>query len=112
MENLKTDIQKMIEQLNQYMIPSTLMKCFDAWREEAYKQAIAPISKSSLTWYLEMMNGFRGPEERKESLLEVFDPSMFTVNHPAWQTPPGTGIELPALTSEIAAKGRQGISIG
>ena len=29
---------------------------------------------------------------------------MFTVNHPAWQSPPGTVIELPALTSEIAAK--------
>jgi len=40
MENLNTDVQKMIEELNQYMLPSTLMECFDAWREEAYKQAI------------------------------------------------------------------------
>jgi hypothetical protein len=29
---------------------------------------------------------------------------MFTVDHPAWQSPPETVIELPALTSEIAAK--------
>ena len=29
---------------------------------------------------------------------------MFAVNHPAWQSPPGTVIELPALSSEIAAK--------
>jgi hypothetical protein len=32
MENLNTDVQKMIEELNQYMLPSTLMECFDAWR--------------------------------------------------------------------------------
>jgi hypothetical protein len=104
MENLNTDVQKMIEELNQYMLPSTLMECFDAWREEAYKQAIRSIPKSSLGWFLDMLNRFRGPEDRKESLFEVFDPSLFTVDHPAWQSPPGTVIELPALTSEIAAK--------
>ena len=104
MENRNTDVQKMIEELNQYMLPSTLMECFDAWREEAYKEAIRSIPKSSPGWFLDMLNRFRTPEDRKESLLEVFDPSMFTVNHPAWQSPPGTVIELPALTSEIAAK--------
>ena len=104
MGKLNTDVEKMIEERNQYMLPSTLMECFDAWREEAHKQAIRSIPKSSLGWFLDMLNRFRGPEDRKESLLEVFDPSMFTVNHPAWQSPPGTVIELPALTSEIAAK--------
>ena len=104
MENLNTDVQKMIEELNQYMLPSTLMECFDAWREEAYKEAIRSIPKSSPGWFLDMLNRFRGPDDRKELLLEVFGPSMFTVNHPAWQSPPGTVIELPALTSEIAAK--------
>jgi hypothetical protein len=55
-----------------------------------------------------MLNRYRGPEDRKESLLEVFDPSMFTVNHPAWEKPPGTAIDLPALTSEIAARAEKG----
>jgi hypothetical protein len=96
MENLNTDVQKMIEELNQYMLPSTLMECFDAWREAAYKQAIRSIPKSSLGWFLDMLNRFRGPEDRKESLFKVFDPSMFSVNHPAWQSPAGTVIELPA----------------
>jgi AAA domain len=54
-----------------------------------------------------MLNRFRGPEDRKESLLEVFDPSMFTVNHPAWESPPGTSIDLPALTCEVAASARK-----
>ena len=104
MENRNTDVQKMIEELNRYMLPSTLMECFDAWREEAYKQASCSTPKSSPGWFLDMLNRFRAPEDRKDSLLEVFDPSMFTVDHPAWQSPPGTVIELPALTSEIAAK--------
>jgi hypothetical protein len=43
-----------------------------------------------------------GPEDRKDSLLEVFDPGMYTANHPAWEAPPGTEIELPALTSDVA----------
>jgi hypothetical protein len=51
-----------------------------------------------------MLNRYRGPEGRKESLLEVFDPSMFTVNHPARETPPGTAIDLAALTSDISTR--------
>jgi hypothetical protein len=33
---------------------------------------------------------------------------MFTVNHPAWETRPGTAIDLPALTSEVAARAEKG----
>ena len=29
-----TDIQRMIQELNQYILPSTLMESFDAYREE------------------------------------------------------------------------------
>ena len=54
------------------------------------------------------MNRYRGPENRKESLLEVFDPCMYTENHPAWESPPGTVIELPVLTSEIAVMAEKG----
>jgi hypothetical protein len=93
----------MILELNQYILPSTLMECFDAYREEKYKEAIKIVPESTLAWFLNMLNLYRGPEDRKESLLEVFDPSMYTENHPAWETPPGTIIELPAPTSEIVA---------
>jgi hypothetical protein len=104
MEAPETNIRRMIQELNQYILPSTLMESFDAYREEAYKEAIRSIAPSTLAWFLDMLNRYRGPEDRKESLLEVFDPSMFTVNHPAWETPPRTAIDLPALTSEIAAR--------
>jgi hypothetical protein len=108
METPETNIRRMIQELNQYILPSTLMESFDAYREEGYKEAIRSIAPSSLAWYLDMLNRYRGPEDRKESLLEVFDPSMFTVNHPAWEKPTGTAIDLPALTSEIAGRAEKG----
>ena len=102
------DIQRMIQELNQYVLPSTLMESFDAYRDERYKEAIKAVPGSTLAWFLEMLNRYRGPENRKESLLEVFDPCMYTENHPAWDSPPGTVIELPALTSEIAVMAEKG----
>lgn len=98
-----TDIEKMIQELNQYILPSTLMECFDAYRDEKYREAIKTIPEATLAWFLDMLNRYRGSEDKKESLLEVFDPSMYTENHPAWESPPGTVIELPALTSEVVA---------
>jgi hypothetical protein len=111
MEAPETNVQQMSQELNQYILPSTLMESFDAYREAAYKEVIRSIAPSSLAWFLDILNQYRGPEDRKDSLLEVFDPSMFTVDHPAWQTPPGTAIELPALTSEIAARADRGSEI-
>ena len=107
MNDSTTEIQKMVQELNQYILPGTLMESFDAYREEAYRQALSSIPKTTVAWFLDMLNRFRGPEDRKESLLEVFDPSMFTVNHPAWEKPPGTVIDLPALTSEVAANAKR-----
>ena len=111
MEAPETNIRSMIQQLNQYILPSTLMESFDAYREEAYKESIRSIAPSTLVWFLDMLNRYRGPEDRNESLLDVFDPSMFTVNHPAWETPPGTVIDLPALTSDIATRAEKGVEI-
>ena len=98
-----TDIEKMIQELDQYILPSTLMESFDAYREDKYKEAVKTVPEATLAWFLDMLNRYRGPEDRKESLLEVFDPNMYTENHPAWESPPGRVIELPALTSEVVA---------
>jgi hypothetical protein len=35
-------------------------------------------------------------------LVDIFDPGMYTCDHPAWEAAPGTRIEMPALTSEVA----------
>jgi hypothetical protein len=97
-----TDINHMIEQLNQFQIPSSLMESFDAYREEAMKAVSKRFSRAQLDWFLDLLNRFRGPDDYKDSLLDVFDPGMFTCDHPAWDTAPGTRIEMPALTSEVA----------
>jgi hypothetical protein len=78
------------------------MESFDAYREDAVRAAARKFNPSQLNWFLDLLNRFRGPDDRKDSLLDVFDPGMFTANHPAWETAPGTTIELPALTSEVA----------
>jgi len=73
------------------------------YREEKYKEAVKAVPEAALAWFLDLLNRYRGPENRKESLLEVFDPCLYTENHPAWESPPSTVIEVPALTSEVVA---------
>ena len=97
------DVQQMIEQLDQFQLPGSLMESFDAYREESVKAVTGGFSHSQLAWFLDLMNRFRGPDDRKDSLLDVFDPCMFTTEHPAWDFEPGTSIDMPALTSEVAA---------
>lgn len=102
MQNPTTDIQEMIKELNRFQLPGSLMESFDTWREDAARAVSQEFSPSQLSWFLDLLNRFRGPEDRKDSLLEVFDPGMYTANHPAWEAAPGTEIELPALTSDVA----------
>jgi hypothetical protein len=102
MQNPATDIQEMIKELNRFQLPSSLMESFDTWRGDAAGMACREFSPSQLNWFLDLVNRFRGPEDRKDSLVEVFDPGMYTANHPAWEVAPGTEIELPALTSDVA----------
>src|SRR6201998_305962 len=102
MHNPTTDIEQMIQELNAIQLPGSLMESFDAYREDTLRTATKEFSSSQLNWYLDLLNRFRGPDDRKDSLLDVFDPEMYTVNHPAWDAPPGTRIQMPALTSEVA----------
>jgi len=101
--NPAMDVQQMIEQLDQFQLPGSLMESFDAYREESVKAVTDGFSHSQLAWFLDLMNRFRGPDDRKDSLLDIFDPCMFTTEHPAWDCEPGTSIDMPALTSEVAA---------
>jgi hypothetical protein len=107
MEGQATDIDQMIHQLNEFIVPSTLMECFDAYREESVKASARNFSEAQLSWFLEMLNRFRGADDRKDSLLDIFDPSMFTFEHPAWGAAAGTQIEMPALTSDVAVLATQ-----
>jgi hypothetical protein len=102
MHNPTTDIEQMIQELNAIQLPGSLMESFDAYREDALRSATKEFTPSQLNWYLDLLNRFRGPDDRRDSLLDVFDPEMYTASHPAWDAPPGTRIQMPALTSEVA----------
>jgi hypothetical protein len=102
MQTPATEIDQMIVQLKEFILPSSLMESFDVYREEAVKAAASSFNDAQLSWFLDMLNRFRGPDDRKDSLVDIFDPGMYTCNHPAWEAAPGTRIEMPALTSEVA----------
>ena len=74
MQNPTTDIHEMIKELNRFQLPSSLMESFDTWRANAAGAASREFSPSQLNWFLDLVNRFRRPEDRKESLVEVFDP--------------------------------------
>jgi hypothetical protein len=102
MQTPATEIDHMIVQLNEFILPSSLMESFDVYREESVKSAAHSFNDAQLSWFLDMLNRFRGPDDRKDSLVDIFDPGMYTCDHPAWEAAPGTRIEMPALTSEVA----------
>jgi hypothetical protein len=108
MQTLATEIDEMIVQLNQYVLPSSLMESFDVYREECVREAARSFNQAQLSWFVDMLNRYRGPDDRKDSLVDIFDPGMYTVDHAAWEAAPGTRIEMPALTSEIAKKVEKG----
>lgn len=104
-------IQKMIEELNEFILPHTLLDCFRAYRSEQYKVAIKGVQEPTLSWLLYLINGYRSSaaEDMTHDLLDAFDPTMYYEDYyPAWEGPPGTVIELPNLTSEIVARAGRG----
>jgi hypothetical protein len=102
LQTLATEIDQMIVQLNEFILSSSLMESFDVYREESVKSAARCFNDAQLSWFLDMLNRFRGPDDRKDSLVDIFDPGMYTCDHPAWEAAPGTRIEMLALTSEVA----------
>jgi hypothetical protein len=102
MQTLATEIDQMIVQLNQYILPSSLMESFDVYREECVREAARNFKQAQLSWFVDLLNRYRGPDDRKDSLVDIFDPGMYTVDHAAWKAAPGTRIEMPALVSDVA----------
>lgn len=74
MQSRLTEIDQMIVQLNEFILPSSLMESFDVYREESVKAAASSFNDAQLSWFLDMLNRFRGPNDRKDSLVDIFDP--------------------------------------
>ena len=101
MDTLDLEIDYYKNQLTELILPATLMDCFEVFRRGALRKAAQAFNEKELGWLLLTMNEFRGADDRKEGFDLLFDPLMYTVDHPAWSAPPGTLIELPVLNSDL-----------
>jgi hypothetical protein len=101
MDTLDHEIDYYKNQLTELILPATLMDCFEVFRRAALRRAAQAFNEKELSWLLLTMNEFRGADDRKEDFDLLFDPLMYTVDHPAWSAPPGTVIELPVLNSVL-----------
>ena len=73
MQTPATEIDQMIVELNEFILPSSLMESFDVYREESVRDAARNFSDQQLSWFLDMLNRFRGSDDRKDSLVDIFD---------------------------------------
>lgn len=92
-------------ELDKYILPGTLMDCFELHRNEEMKKARAQFTPEFETHLIDMMNDFRGWEDRKESFDVLFDASMYFLHHvSAWEAAPARTICLPALNTQVVAR--------
>ena len=108
MDTLDLEIDYYKNQLTELVLPATLMDCFEVFRRAALRKAAQAFNEKELSWLLLTMNEFRGADDRKEGFDLLFDPLMYTVDHPAWSAPPGTVIELPVLNSGLYERAGRG----
>lgn len=103
MDALSLEVQKLSAGLDEFILPGTLMACFEAHRLREMRKAAERFTDNELTWFLQMMNELRGAEDRKEDFDLLFDPSMYMYHDAAWDLPPGRSIALPKLNTQVLA---------
>jgi hypothetical protein len=91
-----------------FILPGTLMDCFEYHRRRQMRKAAAAFNNNELSWFLHMMNELRGVADRKDDFDLLFDPVMYMVDHPAWAAPPGVLIELPPLNTAVLDRAEVG----
>ena len=101
MDALEKEIEQLNQNLNQFILPGSLMDCFEYHRRREMRRAALAFNDNELSWFLHMMNELRGVGDRKDDFDLLFDPVMYMVDHPAWTAPPGLTIELPALNLQV-----------
>jgi hypothetical protein len=101
MDALAKEVERLASELDQYLLPGTLMDCFEIHRRGQMRKASAHFNDNELSWFLHMLNELRGAADRKDDFDLMFDPIMYMVHHLAWTAPPGLKIELPPLNTEV-----------
>lgn len=101
MDGLAQQLEQYNRSLEEFILPGTLMDCFEHHRQREMRKAATAFTDNELCWFLHMMNELRGVADHKDDFDVLFDPVMYMVDHPAWGVPPGMVIELPALNTQV-----------
>jgi hypothetical protein len=101
MDVLDYHLEQKLRELDELMLPSTLLDCFEIYRKGQVEKAASCFNHNELSWFLDSINRLRGVADQKDELELVFDPMMYTVGHPSWELPPGRRIDVPPLNSEV-----------
>ena len=108
MDALSQQLEQYNRPLDEFILPGTLMDCFEYHRRREMRKAAAAFNDNELSWFLHMMNELRGVADRKEDFDLLFDPVMYMIDHSAWTAPPGVIIELPPLNTHVLECAGQG----
>ena len=101
MDALAQQLEQYNRSLEEFILPGTLMDCFEHHRRREMRKAAIAFNDNELSWFLHMMNELRGVADQKDDFDVLFDPVMYMVDHPAWGAPPGLIINLPALNTQV-----------
>ena len=101
MDALTQQLEQYNRSLEEFILPGTLMDCFEHHRQREMRKAAITFNENELSWFLHMMNELRGVADHKDDFDILFDPAMYMVDHPAWDVPPGLVISLPALNTQV-----------
>ena len=104
MDALDYHFQQKLREIDELMLPATLFDCFEIYRRGQMEKAASCFNPNELGWFLDSMNRLRGVADQKDELELIFDPMMYTVEHPSWELPPGRRIELPPLNREVLSR--------
>ena len=108
MDVLTEQIEHYNRSLEEFILPGTLMDCFEYHRRREMRKAAASFNDNEMSWFLHMMNELRGVADHKADFDLLFDPVMYMIDHSAWSAPPGVVIELPALNTQVLARAEAG----
>ena len=108
MDVLAEHLEHYNRSVEEFILPRTLMDCFEYHRRRQMRKAAAAFNDNELSWFLQLMNELRGVADRKDDFDLLFDPVMYMVDHPAWAAPPGVLIELPPLNTAVLDRAEVG----
>ena len=66
MDVMAEQLENYNRSLEEFILPGTLMDCFEHHRRREMRKAAAAFNDNELSWFLNMMNELRGVADRKD----------------------------------------------